>query len=354
MSDQLVEKVRSESYMLEILRLTADIWYVDTAKHIIDFVCEVYRRIEPSHFKGEILVFQTKNEDKVIDSEGVDYYDNSILNHSYSNILFQLNKSGKDMPKIWLDTESQKFSDVRTTASNFIAYYFNGAAAKEFFYVNNTCINIRNQYSCPSIFALQYHYLNEALNDYTVERIRRVSCEHFKNCFADTNYIYFRNKPEDCMQKSLSEYLKNRLRGVNVDREYNLNASKPVDVRVYWREANRSALIEMKWLGQSLKSDNSLGTSYSNGRANDGMEQIKEYLDMGLQDNPTLINKGYLVVIDGRRDGVGQSVVTQIELRKGMKYAGINLSIKPELEFWKKFSSISPIFRMFVEPRCTV
>jgi hypothetical protein len=350
MSDKLVDRIRSESYMLEIFGLTCDVWYVDKAKNIIDFVRELYRRIEPSHFSGEIFVFLAKTDIDIISIPGDSYYDNSILNHNYNNIVFQLNNQYGEMPKIWVDV--QDCSVLKSTSRDFIAYYFDGASAKECFYVNGTEIAIRNQFSCPSIFALQYHYLNEALTDYTNERIRAVSCEHFKKCFFDINYIYFKNKPEACMQKSLSEYLKSRLRGVNVDREYNLNASKPVDVRVLWREANRSALIEMKWLGQSLKNESSLGTYYSNGRANKGMNQIKEYLDLAIRDNPTLISKGYLVVIDGRREGVGGKVVTQIDLNRGMKFAGASLTVKSDLEYWKTFPNISPIYRMFAQPIC--
>ena len=354
MSDSLVQKVRGENYILEIFQLTQDAQYVNRAKAIIDFVRGTYRTIEPSHFKGNLLVFESEKKIDALDKyEPVDYYDNSILNHSYKNVVFQLNSDSDDMTKFWSNLPDDVFTSIVESENSFIGYHFTGHSQKETFKVNNTDVPIKNQYSCPSIFALQYHYLEEALRDYHNERVRKVSCEHFRNCFTSSQYIYFRNKPENCMQKSLGEFLKSRLRGVNVDREFNLGASKPVDVRVYWREANRSALIELKWLGQSLKEDGNLGTSYANARANDGMRQIKEYYDMSVQDNPTIISKGYLVVIDGRRKGTSTSLVSTIGRENGMDYANQDLTIREELRFWTTFPEISNVFRMFVEPICT-
>ncbi|MCB0000896.1 MAG: hypothetical protein KDE56_34275, partial [Anaerolineales bacterium] len=108
---------------------------------------------------------------------------------------------------------------TKVLSNDFIAYIYENE--QEYFVVNNHKIEIRNSYSCPSIFALQYHDLNEALLTYKNDRIKTSSCEHFKDCWADEKRIYFKKKPEKCMQKSLSEFLKNRIRGVDVVREYN-------------------------------------------------------------------------------------------------------------------------------------
>ena len=207
-------------------------------------------------------------------------------------------------------------------------------------------------YSCPSIFALQYHYLNEALLVYKNERIRTVTGELFKDCWADNKWIYLKNKPEESMQKSIKEYLEDSIRGVNIVREYVLGASKPVDVRVYWREANRAALIELKWTGQSLSVGEKIGISYSNGRANDGMKQIKEYIDLERGDTPSIITKGYLVVVDGRRRNISKNKVGNISRDDGMHYANKELKIDDDKKYWVTYSNIEKPIRMFVEPIC--
>jgi len=152
----------------------------------------------------------------------------------------------------------------------------------------------------------------------------------------------------------LKEFLQSRIRGVNVVREYTLGASKPVDVRVFWREANRAALIELKWLGQSLKGDGSIGTPYSNGRANDGMSQIKEYIDLDSSDSPEIITKGYLAVIDARRRNISSIKVSTVSRNDGLYYQNNNLSIDEDKQYWTSFPNIEEPIRMFSEPICEV
>ncbi|MCP4176392.1 MAG: hypothetical protein GY756_01340, partial [bacterium] len=152
--------------------------------------------------------------------------------------------------------------------------------------------------------------------------------------------------------KSIKEYLGSRIRGVKIVREYNLGASKPVDVRVYWREANRAALIELKWMGQSLKKNGDLGLKYSNSKSNDGMKQIKEYIDLERGDTPSIITKGYLVVIDGRRKNISTNKVNSISRENGYYYANKDLKINSDKKYWETHPNITKVRRMFVEPIC--
>lgn len=350
MSDNLVDNIRKESYLLKIFQLTKNTEYTESTKEIIEFVKDIYRSIEPSHYSGKIIVFKSLDKSFLFKENSQEtFYDKGILNHNYSSLIFQI-RDNEELPIIW--TNEDNHSNLLDTENNFIAYLFENK--KEYFIVNRQKIPIQNRFSCPSIFALQYHYLNEALLDYKNERVRKVSCEHFKKCWTDEKWIYFKNKPERCMQVSLSENLKNSVRGVNVVREYNLGASKPVDVRVYWREANRAALIELKWIGQSLKKDDTLGTSCSNGRANDGMKQIKEYIDLNSSDSPSVITKGYLVVIDGRRRKIRANRVRSISKKDGMHYENKGLEIDQDKQYWKTFTNIEKPLRMFVEPICEI
>jgi hypothetical protein len=342
-----------EHYLLEILKLTGSSDFINISKRIIEFVKEVYRSIEPSHFDGKIIVFYDfSNSLLVLPDSGESFYDKGILNSSYESLIFQIKKDEEDLPLIWNNVEDDLIDQLLSTSNDFIAYVFENNT--EYFMVNDKKINIQNNYSCPSIFALQYHYLNEALLDYKSESIRKSSCELFKNCWDDAKWIYLKNKPEECMQISLKEFLRTRIRGVNVVREYPLGASKPVDVRVFWREANRAALIELKLMGQTLKSDGTIGTEYTNKRGNDGMSQIKEYIDLDGSDSPTVITKGYLVVIDGRRKNIKSTKVSQISREDGFHYQNNELSIDTDKKYWETFPNIEKPIRMFVEPICEI
>ena len=86
-------------------------------------------------------------------------------------------------------------------------------------------------------------------------------------------------------------------------------------------------------------------------RATEGMRQIKEYVDLGDSDSPTIINKGYLIVIDGRRSGIDPKVAS-ISLTNGMYYANDELVIDISNQHHLTHSNIEAPIRMFAEPIC--
>ncbi|UUF13542.1 MULTISPECIES: hypothetical protein [Flavobacterium] len=349
MSDKLVDIIREEDYTLKVFTLTRDSKSVQHTTQIVKFVQNIYRFIEPSHYEGELYVF-IKNDDTLLfdNEEGIDYWDSNILNHNFTNMVFQIFQD-EQLPKIYTNIPTQNIQEL-IDSDNYITYVYKNK--KEYFYVNKNEIKITNKFSCSSIYALQYHFLNEALLSYKNERIRKVSCELFKNSWADEKYIYFISSPENSIQNALSEYLKNSIRGVDVVREYNLGASKPVDIRVYWREANRAAIIEVKLMGRCLDMSGNLNsTNYTNSRANDGMKQIKEYMDLVNSDSPTVINKGYLTVIDGRRRNIDPKI-SSIDISNGFHYANTELNIDAEYQYHKTYLNIESPIRMFAEPIC--
>lgn len=340
-----------ETYFMDIVKQTGDLKYLLATKKIAVFVKDLYRNIEPTHFNGKIVVFIDFDEERSLlnISEGAEYYDPSILSHTYDTLIFKLTNNEVSLPVVW---NNKDVIDLLNTDSDFIAYVYDGTSENEYFSVNGNEINILNSFSCPSIYALQYHYLQEALLDYKNNKVRHTSCELLKQCWFDDKRIYLKNKPEECMQISLKEFLSSRIRGVNVVREYNLNASKPVDIRVFWKEANRAALIEIKWMGQSVKEDETIGTSYSNGRANNGMSQIKEYIDYDNSDSPDIITKGYLVVIDCRRRNISSEIKHSINREDGLYYENKELDIQDEKKYWETHPNIEKPLRMFAEPIC--
>lgn len=351
MSDQLVDKVRNEDFTIQIFTQTKDSQYIKLTTNIVKAVKELYRHIEPSHFTGEVVLFHKIDESEFFtDCESIEFYDYAILDKDFNRIVFQLSQQD-DFP-LYYDSINDEQLETLINSEGYVAYVFRGG--KENFYVNGKIVNIRNEYSCPSIFALQYHYLNEELLKFKNEVVRKVSSQLFKECWSDKNYIYWINKPEAKIQLALAEFLLNSLRGVNVVREYNLGASKPVDVRVFWREANRAALIEVKLMGRSMKkeSDDISTYEYTNERVNDGMKQIKEYIDLGDSDSPDVITKGYLVVVDGRRNNINKKVTT-ISVADGNHFANLNLCVDNDLQFYNNHNNVEKPIRMFSEPLCS-
>lgn len=346
MSDQLVNNIRRENYPLQIYNaFENNSVVIEMTTKLISFVQEVYRYIEPGHFKGKIVIFSTLDDSILPTDGGIKFFDKNILINNRADVLaFQLFNS-ENLPLFWQNIST----DVIFNATNAIVYKYENFS--EYFFANKLRIEIINRFDCASIYALQYHYLSEALLRYKEEKIRFSSCSIFQTAWFDTDRIYFNQQPEEIMQKSLREFLDSSLRGVDVVREYNLGASKPVDVRVYWKEANRAALIELKWLGQS-KTAIGLSTAYANGRGNDGLDQIKEYMDLENQDTPTCITKGYLVVIDGRRRGVARNPLT-INVSDGMYYMNKEIIYATNKNFYGIMTGFENPIRMFTEPICS-
>ncbi len=348
MSDQLVNNIRKENYPLQIFTaMNNNPAVIGITTKVIAFVQEVYRSIEPGHFDGHIVIYSTLDDSILLDAgAAADLFDKNILINNTSDVLvLQLFQSDK-LPLIWQNVNSENvFNSDKAVVYSYQDY-------EEYFVANKTKIEIINRFDCASIYALQYHYLSEALLKYKEEKIRHSSCLIFRDSwFDEATRIYFRQQPEEIMQNSLKEFLDSSLRGVDVVREYNNGASKPVDVRVYWKEANRAAMIELKWLGQSKNAQGTLATSYSNARGNDGLDQVKEYLDLAIQDTPTCITKGYLVVIDGRRRGVAANIQT-INVADGMHYRNQEIDYDPAKKYYKTMTGFEDPIRMFAEPIC--
>lgn len=350
MPDQnLVDNIRKENYHLQILTaFNNNSSVIGITTRIINFVQDIYRNLEPGHFKGQLIIY-TSLDDSILlnEANSIKFFDKNILiNNTSDVIIFQLFQSDA-LPLMWQNVDLENIFD----SDNAVIYSYKDF--NECFYANREKINVINPFDCASIYALQYHYLSEALLKYNQDKIKFSSCAIFQNNWFDLGTrIYFKQQPEENMQLSLKEYLSSSLRGVDVVREYTLGASKPVDVRVYWKEANRAALIELKWLGQSKRANGDLSTAYANGRGNDGLVQLKEYMDMANQDTPTCITKGYLVIIDGRRRGVATNPVT-ISVDDGMYYSDKEIEFDSDKKYYESMTGFEKPIRMFATPVCS-
>lgn len=316
------------------------------AKSLID----IYRYFEPAYYDGELNVCKSFNDEFVLPkNEGERLYDKSILlKKNTGDFILQVFSDGQIW--IWDDADVSPVLE----SCNTLIYRFR--KNKEYYLANGEEVEI-TRYSKGSQYKNEFMKLNEELFIYSNDRIRHSSCPTFDESWFDDKRIFFKgggkDVPEKYMQESLAEFLKVRFRGIDMEvvREHNTGASNPVDIKVHWREANRVALIEIKWLGKSKKPDGTISSINTNVRANEGAYQLKGYHDATRRDLPNTILRSYLVVIDGRRWWTSENTKS-ISKSKGLKYENEDLDLDDDRKYYKKHIDIEKPIRMFAEPIC--
>lgn len=159
----------------------------------------------------------------------------------------------------------------------------------------------RSSFSIPTFTDVE-----SALDDYASRYVRRSTCEKFSECWEDAGArMFLVPGPEHIMRDSLYRYLRAVFKSeVEVQREQNVDATQPVDIRLTWTFSPVRVLIEIKWLGKS-RSNTGRVVSYYERRATEGAKQLFDYLQTYAQTYPNAAIRGYLVVIDARRRGLG-------------------------------------------------
>jgi len=343
MTDQrLIDIVRGENYPLKIYNASNNNKNsISAATELIKAITAIYRFIEPSHLNGKLVIYRRTTDDELLPrKEASLVYNMDELSHINSPTI--VIESYKEQLYLWNNNNDASFLDDTKTV--FYCYENN----TEHFYVNTQRIEIPHSFDCSSIYALHFFYLNSALTQYKIEKISTSNCEVFKKCWLDRCRIFFKPAPEEQMQISLKEFLSSALRGVEVIREYPLSATKTVDIRVKWTEANKSALIELKWLGKSKRENGNI-VEHADSRANDGAKQLKEYLDMDNTDTPNIISKAYLVVIDGRRRNTNESTDI-INSDDGLFYENREINFSDEHKYFERLKNFTVPIRMFAKP----
>lgn len=343
-----------KNFTLEILLQTGDQSCVDASILIAKKLKELYRYFEPALFSGEVFVFVHLAGEPVFDTAGgTQIFDMNVLLHRRDGILaIQLFEDGRLI--MWDSADEDKLR----TDNNIVTYLFRGD--EESFIARTLEINIT---ICPfgSRFATQYLDLVQALDEYKVSMVLRSTCPLLRQAWFNDKLIFFmgggKDLPEKHLQKSLHYFLnvvlKVHLRGARlVLREFNLvdENNRPVDIAVYWSEANRMALIEIKWLGKSKNPDGTLSkTKYDNGRVNEGLLQLKGYFDTARQNSPETIIQAYLVMIDGRRNKTNQDTQA-VTFEDGMHYESVELVVAEDRKYYDDQPGFNTPIRMFAAP----
>lgn len=161
------------------------------------------------------------------------------------------------------------------------------------------------------------------------------------------------NRPESIMRDSLIQALQLVLRDANARPEHNTDETKPVDIRVEWFASGASALIEVKWLGRSTAvprkpTPKITYTDYGAGRAQEGADQLADYLDREARHTSSTATRGYLVVFDARRKDI-QGAADPLGKDSAMHFANDVLQFNPDHA--KSRDDFAEPVRFFLNPR---
>jgi len=189
------------------------------------------------------------------------------------------------------------------------------------------------------------------LQHYARENVHESTCYILKDVWYEPSRLFLKAGPESTMRNSLVQFLRNRIGGDHdVWLEQNVDESHPVDIRVKPKLSNnRLMLIEIKWLGDSVAEDGHVTARHRDARAQEGANQLTQYLDDQRRFAPSNVVKAYYVIIDARRRNLHQGDTT-ITHADGMYYESAELSFSPAPHETRR--DFDPPYRMFARPIC--
>ena len=340
----VIQAVCNETHMPMVHAVFGDPG-VSAAFQIMETVRNLYKFIEPSRVTGRVVVYcqVTANATSVPQGPAVDFA--GFANRSLADIAFEIESDGRVYER---NLDFQKLDEL----ANSGVVYQNSHGNEEFMAGSQRKVVPRLDPSAQSQFCVPtLSSLSEGLQHYARENVRESTCYIFQQAWHDANRIFFKAAPETTMRRSLTQFLRNRLGGDHdVWPEQNVNEKNPVDIRVSPRFTNnRLMLIEIKWLGVSVAEDGHITARYANPRAQEGADQLAEYLDEQRQFAPSRVIHGYYVIIDGRRHEI-KAGVTVISTANGMHFENLDLVFNPAQHSLRQ--DFDPPYRMFARPIC--
>lgn len=126
-----------------------------------------------------------------------------------------------------------------------------------------------------------------------------------------------------------------------------------MDIRVEWFGSGAAALVEVKWLGRSTAVPRKPTTAvtytdYGPLRAQEGADQLADYLDREARHTASTATRGYLVVFDARRRNV-RGAADPLKQIDAMHFANAVLEYDPDHA--KSRDDFAPPVRFFLNPR---
>jgi hypothetical protein len=302
------------------------------------------------HEKSDVTVFTLMQPDALVDERRLQYataFQYGVTTRgSIQNLIVEVRADGS--PFIWQSIPA----DISAVVQTGIVYRLQQSV--ETFSVNGANMPVPKVIpGAVSQFILNYFTdLKDALNAYRHSMARTSKCHLLREAWAEENRLWFVTKPEYRLRRALHNYLYSYLRHDDIDlrEEQNVDDSHPVDIKIVWRMENRSAIIEVKWVGKSIDlTTRTFTANYSDARARKGAKQLAKYLEDHRQQAAKEDTRGYLVIFDCRRKGLKQTDTT-VAKADGFHYDNHEISFAPE--YHKDREDFEEPIRMFLEPVC--
>lgn len=305
---------------------------------------EVHRRVAYEALTGGLTIFVPLDDADVPlgPATSADLPLNELVPRVRGSATVQVLAGGR--VRLWPEAV-----DPLSLADRAIVYSFTDA---DYFVLGGDLQRVPNPTGFPSAFGVPtFVDLDDALSFYGVNLARYSTCHILSECWFDDARCFLRNKPEETMRRSLAQHLRSTLRGhelVELREEQNVDETHPVDIKVTWSLTNRLALIEVKWMGDSVNdAGDAPGTGYRDARALAGAQQLSDYLDANVQRAPQHVTRGYLVVFDARRRSLTE-VTTRPAPADARYYADKEVAFDPAFHLQRQDFAY-PI-RYFLEP----
>lgn len=340
--DLLDEIVKEEFVLLAIRHFPEE--GGQAIRAIMTALIDVYNSVELDSVRGPIIVFRQTDASKPdLTGEARDL-------KSFADLQYMTNEGftielGDYPPRLW---PAQDKALCEKLSEQAVVYLWDGSdtlwaggESKQPSYI----AGLLSLFQRPV-----FNDLNEALEHYRLHFVRTSRCKLFQKAWADDRRLFFHPGPEDTLRDSLEQHLASTLRDVEVRPEHIVDESHQVDLRVLFGFSNRNALIEIKWLGKSRAEDGKITAAHPAARARSGAKQLADYLDWNRPRAPTIITKGYLVVIDARRRGLTKDSES-VSRQDGLHYADQDITYDPP--YHENRDDFEPPTRMFAEPICS-
>jgi hypothetical protein len=321
----------------------------ERTKSILRFLKQCARHATVNE-KSDLTVFALMQSDALVEERrrqhATAFQFGVTARGSIRNLVVEIRTDGS--PFVW----SNLPADINPVVGTGIVYRLQQSV--ETFSINGVSMPVPKVIpDAISQFCLNYFTdLKDALNAYRNSMARTSKCHLLREAWAEENRLWFVTKPEYRLRKALHNYLYSYLRHDEIDlrEEQNVDDSHPVDIKIVWRMENRSAIIEVKWLGKSIELNSRRVTkTWTESRARTGAKQLAKYLESHRQQAAKEDTRGYLVVFDCRRKGL-KVTDTTIAKSGGFYYDKREIHFNPE--YHKERDDFADPIRMFLEPEC--
>jgi len=316
----------------------------DALKHLISAITQVHARLDPSLRKHPLALFSDVALQPTVVAGAVTRVNviSNLTNELEGAALVRVCSNGS------LEVTPLDLATLPALSSTAVVYLLNASSEK--FIVGGKMHDVPNPMpGYPSVFCKPtFSSLQAALEDYSVRQAANATCYILQEAWHDDKRWWFKAKPEATMRRSLTQYLRNVLRDANVRPEQNVDESHPVDIHVQFTATSVHAIIEIKWLGRSINpATGEAAKAFSHGRALEGAKQLADYIDKAVQSSPHYGARGYLVVFDGRRNGlkIGMKTLPQA---KALEFQRKEITYSPDYSAIR--SDFDPPMRMYMHP----